>query len=121
MKVKSGCFVLVLMALGAEANDSVNSELSHVIGGAAMGAGFTAIADHYGYRENRAWIGFGISTGIGIVGEFFPGNSGFSLLDASANALGAAIGAYGTSEWILTPVISPDAGYVGLSFHYNFN
>ncbi|WP_430480740.1 hypothetical protein QUC30_13215 [Aeromonas caviae] len=81
------CLMLGLLSASAMANDSFNSELSHVVGGAAMGAGFTAIADHYGYREHRGWIGFGISTGIGIAAELIERASGqgpFSALDAGA-------------------------------------
>ncbi len=64
------CVMFGLLSASAQANDSFNSELSHFAGGAAMGAGFTAVADHYGYREHRGWIGFGISTGIGVVGSW---------------------------------------------------
>ncbi|MEW7863972.1 hypothetical protein [Aeromonas diversa] len=124
MKARYGYLVLGLLMASAEANDSFNSELSHFAGGAAMGAGFTAIADHYGYRENREWIGFGMSTGIGIAGELIEKASGqgpLSALDAGANALGAAVGAYATSEWVLIPVLSPEAGYVGLMGSYYLN
>ena len=105
-----------LLSTSVQANDSFNSELSHFIGGAAMGAGFTAIADHYGYREQRGWIGFGISTGIGVVGELASSNGEFSTLDAGANALGA----YGTDRWLLAPVLLPERHYAGLMSRYRF-
>ncbi|HEH9403951.1 TPA: hypothetical protein SIA26_001413 [Aeromonas bestiarum] len=109
-----------LLSASAQANDSFNSELSHFIGGAAMGAGFTAIADHYGYREQRGWIGFGVSTGIGVVGELASRNGEFSALDAGANALGAVIGAFATERWILAPVVLPEQRYAGLMTRYRF-
>ncbi|NEX80689.1 hypothetical protein [Aeromonas rivipollensis] len=103
-----------LLSASAQANDSFNSELSHFIGGAAMGAGFTAIADHYGYREQRGWIGFG------VVGELASRNGEFSALDAGANALGAVIGAFATERWILAPVVLPEQHYAGLMTGYRF-
>ncbi len=112
--------VFGLLSASAQANDSFNSELSHFIGGAAMGAGFTAIADHYGYREQRGWIGFGVSTGIGVVGELASRNGEFSALDAGANALGAVIGAFATEHWILAPVVLPEQHYAGLMTRYRF-
>lgn len=65
-----------------------------------------------------------MSTGIGIAGELIEKASGqgpFSALDAGVNALGAAVGAYATSEWVLIPVLSPEAGYVGLMGSYYLN
>jgi hypothetical protein len=119
--------VLVALTLGltagvVEANDSFNSELSHFAGGAAMGAGFTVISDHYWSQENRGWVGFGVGAGIGVLGEAVQLASGdkFSALDATANALGAAVGAYATDQWFLMPVASPKSQYVGLYGHYRF-
>lgn len=123
MRANHVCVMLSLLTASAGANDSFNSELSHFAGGAAMGAGFTAIADHYGYREHRGWIGFGVSTGIGIAGELIERASGkgeFSALDAGANALGAAVGAYATERWWLAPVVMPESHYVGLVSNYRF-
>ncbi|MEG0007205.1 hypothetical protein ACW5XF_03730 [Aeromonas lusitana] len=122
MRANHVCVMLSLLTASAGANDSFNSELSHFAGGAAMGAGFTAIADHYGYREHRGWIGFGVSTGIGIAAELVEQASGddFSALDAGANALGAAVGAYSTDRWWLAPVVLPEAHYVGLVSNYRF-
>lgn len=114
------CVMFGLLSTSVQANDSFNSELSHFIGGAAMGAGFTAVADHYGYREQRGWIGFGISTGIGVLGELASSNGEFSALDAGANALGAALGAYGTDRWLLAPVLLPERHYAGLMSRYRF-
>lgn len=123
MRASHVCAMLSLLTASAGANDSFNSELSHFAGGAAMGAGFTAIADHYGYREHRGWIGFGVSTGIGIAGELIEratGKGDFSALDAGANALGAAVGAYGTDRWLLAPVVLPEQHYAGLMGLYRF-
>ena len=114
------CVMFGLLSASAQANDSFNSELSHFAGGAAMGAGFTAVADHYGYREHRGWIGFGISTGIGVVGELASRNGDFSALDAGINALGAALGAFATDRWILAPLVLPEQHYAGLMAGYRF-
>ncbi|WP_422836968.1 hypothetical protein [Aeromonas encheleia] len=110
------CVMFGLLSTSVQANDSFNSELSHFIGGAAMGAGFTAVADHYGYREQRGWVGFGISSGIGVLGELASSNGEFSALDAGANALGA----YGTDRWLLAPVLLPERHYAGLMSRYRF-
>ncbi|MGY3944119.1 hypothetical protein [Aeromonas tecta] len=123
MKTTYVYVMLGLLTASAQANDSFNSELSHFAGGAAMGAGFTAIADHYGYREHRGWIGFGVSTGLGVAGELIElasGKGDFSALDAGANALGAAVGAYSTDRWFLAPVVQPESHYVGLVSRYRF-
>lgn len=123
MRANPVCVMLSLLTASAGANDSFNSELSHFAGGAAMGAGFTAIADHFGYREHRGWIGFGVSTCIGVAGELLERASDhgdFSALDAGANVLGAAVGAYGTDRWLLAPVVLPEAHYVGLMSRYRF-
>jgi len=114
------CVIFGLLSASVQANDSFNSELSHFAGGAAMGAGFTAVADHYGSREHRGWIGFGISTGIGVVGELASRNGDFSALDAGVNALGAALGAFATDRWILAPVVLPEQHYAGLMTGYRF-
>ena len=109
---------LCLYATTVQANDSLNSELSHVAGGAAMGAGFTYLADYYGEKEHRGWIGFGTAAGIGVLGEAIElasGNGNFSALDAGSNALGAAIGAFVTDQWVLMPVVNSRDHYVGLT------
>ena len=110
--------VLCLYAITVQANDSFNSELSHVAGGAAMGAGFTYLADYYGEQERRGWIGFGTAAGIGVLGEAIElasGNGEFSALDAGSNALGAAIGAFVTDQWVLMPVVNSRDHYIGLT------
>lgn len=111
-------FTLCLYASTVQANDSLNSELSHVAGGAAMGAGFTYLADYYGEKELRGWIGFGTAAGIGVLGEAIElasGNGEFSALDAGSNALGAAIGAFVTDQWVLMPVVNSRDHYVGIT------
>ena len=111
-------FTLCLYVSTVQANDSLNSELSHVAGGAAMGAGFTYLADYYGEKEHRGWIGFGTAAGIGVLGEAIElasGNGEFSALDAGSNALGAAIGAFVTDQWVLMPVVNSRDHYIGLT------
>jgi hypothetical protein len=118
-----GPLLLILAAGPLYANDSVNSELSHVAGGAAMAVGFTVISDHYWSQEHRGWIGFGISASLGVLGELAEkarGKGPFSGLDAASNALGAAMGAFVTDQWILSPVVSPDSHYAGLNASYRF-
>ena len=99
----------------AEANDSIGSELSHLLSGAAIAAGATAVADHYGAGENRGWIGFGTSVGISFVMEsaqiIANGSSQVrgSSLDFASNLVGAAFGAWVTDRYILAPVVTRDA------------
>ncbi|QSX31171.1 hypothetical protein JYB88_05895 [Shewanella cyperi] len=115
--------VLCLLPLSRGwANDSINSELSHFAGGAAMALGTMVIADHYGQNEHRAWLGFGVATGIGILGEVADKAKGHevSWLDIAVNSLGAAVGAYGGERWLLTPVIKPEERFAGVTLNYLF-
>ena len=98
----------------AWANDSVNSELSHVVSGALIAAGAAAIGDRYGV-EDRRWFGFSTSVGFSAVIEGAqilvtgPDQVGPSALDFTANLVGAALGAWVTDRYLLQPVISRDA------------
>ncbi len=93
-----------------QANDSFGSEISHVAAGAAFASAATAIADHYDV-ENRAWVGFWTSVGIGFVSESIQvianGSSQIhgSALDFGSNLIGAAFGAWVTDKYLLRPVI----------------
>ena len=103
---------IALLALGlalarpAFATDSLNSELSHAGGGLILGVAATALANEVAPRH-RALIGFGTSVAIGIALEANE-KSKFSWLDAGAHIVGAAIGAYLTDGFILSPVVSRD-------------
>lgn len=101
-------------ACGAWANDSVNSEISHVASGALIAGGATAIGGHYRI-EDRRWFGFATSVGIAAVIEGVqilttgPGQVGPSALDFTANLVGAAAGAWFTDRYLLLPIVTRDA------------
>ena len=110
-------------------NDSVQSELGHVVGGALIAGGITAGIDYFYPKEaqNRAIIGFGISSAIGVVEQTIQytryGNGKGQLLDAAAHVLGAALGAWITDQFILSPVVehsSINGDYVGFAFQYAY-
>lgn len=100
-----------LFASNALATHSLNSELSHASAGALIAGGATVLAGQR-WPEHRALIGFATSTALGFAGEGLQRASGgkFSLLDAASNAVGAAIGAFVTDHYLLTPVIQRSAG-----------
>lgn len=112
--------VLVFFGSSAYAYDGMTSELSHAAGGAAIAAVVTKIADD---SPNRAWIGFGVSATLGVLAQgyemsvqkakFYP-----SLLDAGSHALGAALGAWVTDKYFLTPIVS--RSYSGVILHRQF-
>lgn len=128
MKSKIFLFNIVLtVSLGA--NESVNSEMSHFVGGTVMAGGITAVVDHYypEYRNERGMIGFEISSVAVLVEqsiEFaFHGNAKGQLLDATAHIAGSALGAYVTDKYLLTPIIKDslsEGKYVGVTLQYTF-
>jgi hypothetical protein len=105
--------VFGLCATSSRANESFGSEFSHFVTGAAIASGTTLVADHF-EAENPAWIGFGVSVGFSFVLEAVQiaanGSSqvGASALDFGSNLLGAALGAWLTDRFILTPAVSTD-------------
>ena len=110
------------------ANDSFNSEISHVAAGAVFASAGTVIADHYGV-EQPAWVGFWTSVGISFVSEGIQvianGSSQVhgSALDFGSNLIGAAFGAWVTDRYVLRPVIvkdSPGHYSVGMVFGMAF-
>jgi hypothetical protein len=119
------------MTLGCgpcEANDSFGSEFSHVVAGTAIASVATVVADHYGV-EQRAWVGFWTSVGLGFVSEGIQVASNGSsqlrraALDFGSNLLGAAFGAWVTDRYLLQPVVSKDvAGHysIGLAMRLPF-
>lgn len=119
-----------LMGLGSvSANDSFNSEMSHVIGGAVMAGGITAVVDSYypEYKADRGMIGFGISSLTIIAFESVTvalrGDAKGQLLDVASHMAGSAFGAFVTDKFILAPVVtnSPAEGkLVGLNVKYSF-
>lgn len=106
---------LAVAAGPCRANDSFASEISHVFAGMAIAAGATAAADYFGAGADRGWIGFGTSVGISFVEEaaqiIANGSSQVrgSSLDFASNLVGAAIGAWVTDKYILSPVVTKDA------------
>lgn len=92
----------------ARADNSFNSEASHVVGTALIAGAVTAVANEFS-PENRFLIGFGTTVAGGILYEVAV-DKRISLLDVGADILGAAIGAYVTDGYILRPVVQHDTG-----------
>lgn len=129
MKIISFLIASTLMITQLEANDSLNSEMSHVIGGAVMAGGITAVVDSYypEYKADRGMIGFGISSASIIVFESvnmaLGANVKGQLLDIASHVAGSAIGAFVTDQYILAPVMSnstAEGKYVGLALQHSF-
>ena len=124
---KARLFRVLVLGIGAcfagqaSANDNIKSELSHAIFGGVVAGAVTWGADNRS-PEHRALIGFGASATLGVLTEAASKN-GFSALDAGSNALGAAIGAMVTDQYLLAPVIKREAGhtsYIGVTFVKTF-
>jgi glycerol uptake facilitator-like aquaporin len=117
----------MLITSNAYATDSVESEAAHFVFGAVLAGGITAVVDNYfpEHRENRGWIGFGISS-VGAVLESayeynINGHGRNQAIDALSHIAGSALGAYVTDEYILAPVIKNSASegrYVGFNLTY---
>ena len=105
----------------ASASDGIYSETSHALFGAFAGGALTWGAN-YRWPEHRALVGFGAAAGLGVLAEAASRNR-FSALDAGAHALGAAIGATITDEFLLAPVIKREVGhapYIGVTLVKTF-
>lgn len=67
------------------------------------------ISHLYAESENRAWIGFGISTALVIAEQSYEisktGNRSSNQLDMAAHAIGSAIGAWYTDKYLLVPIV----------------
>lgn len=109
--------------------DDINSEFSHFTGGAVIAGGITAVVDSFypEYRADRGMIGFGISSAIGLLDQTIQyaehGRAGGQLLDTAAHIAGAALGAWVTDQYILSPVIMESASegkYIGLNVRHAF-
>ncbi|MFH1156592.1 MAG: hypothetical protein V1793_22540 [Pseudomonadota bacterium] len=126
---------ILLMASPALANrgnyqpsNTVNSELGHVAGGIVIGGAVTALVDKYwpAKRDKRGWLGFGIGAAAGFLGEGiqYLDVDYFSWLDAGSCAVGAAIGAFVTDKFILSPIVKTEKGdkvsKVGLVARFEF-
>lgn len=115
------CLVLNSLSLAStcRASDSFTSEFSHAASGAVM-AGY--ITHLYAESENRAWIGFGISTAFIIAEQNYEisksGKRASQQLDMAAHAIGSAIGAWYTDKYLILPVVTKNS--VALRLYWNF-
>ena len=118
----------ILFSLQLHANNSFNSEISHVAGGTLLAGGVTAIADSFPqYKAKRGMIGFGVSTAAGVIDfaveSITAGDIKGQLLDLVSHTLGSALGAWVTDEYILSPVIEDSqvqGKYLGCAMEYRF-
>ncbi|WP_136482327.1 hypothetical protein [Vibrio sp. H11] len=113
--------LMILLTSPVNAGNSVNSELSHAVGGAAMAGALVWASDTWWSKPDRGWVGFSVSTAVGALSQYYEYQQGTNtgkeaLLDAASHALGTAIGAYVTGRYFLMPVVAPesDGTYVGL-------
>lgn len=129
MKFLNITFVLLMGVSSVGANDSVASEMSHVIGGAVTAGAITAIVDSYypEYRADRGMIGFGISSVTMLAFESVTialrGDAKGQLLDVASHMAGSAFGAFVTDKFILSPVVENSASegkFIGLRAGVSF-
>jgi hypothetical protein len=113
-------FLTLLASPLCHASDGFYSEMSHAIGGAAMASYITY---KYSDSEHRSWIGFGLSTAIGVVAQNYEisksGNRSSQQLDMVAHALGSALGAWYTDKYVLVPLVQKN--YIGLTLNIPVN
>jgi len=110
---------LWLLMGSAHAYDGLTSELSHAAGGAVLASAVTRL---YSESENRAWIGFAVSTSVIVLESAYQISRGAKrssqLLDVGSHAAGAALGAWVTDKYVLMPVIR--RSYVGFVYSRQF-
>lgn len=108
----------------ASAYNGLSSELSHVAGATVVSGGITFLADKYSaHKEQRAWIGFGVSSLFFTVVELYDGNTYDNRLDIASDIVGSAVGAFVTDKWILKPVVKREnsgSSYIGLETKFTF-
>jgi VanZ family protein len=104
---KIGASALLFLAAHSHAYDGLSSELSHAVGGALLAGAVTHI---YRESENRAWIGFAVSTAAVVLEQSYEisrgANRNSQIKDMAWHALGAALGAWATDKYILMPVVT---------------
>ncbi|GAA4498460.1 hypothetical protein [Pseudaeromonas paramecii] len=113
--------VALLFSLSLSANDSFNSELSHFAGGAAMAGGISLLSHHYYPEQDAFWMGFGLSSLAGVLGEGAQWASGgrFSALDAGSHMAGSLLGATTVEHLYIQPdLYRAQEHYVGLQARY---
>jgi len=129
MKFYKIVFIFLMGISSVSANDDFNSEMSHVVGGAILAGGITAVVDRYypEYREDRGMIGFWTSSAAIVIEQAVEialhGDAKGQALDAVSHIIGSALGAFVTDQYILSPVLNNSASegkYVGLALQYSF-
>lgn len=106
--MKKLCAIALLFcASHSQAYDGLTSELSHAAGGALLASAVTSI---YSESENRAWIGFAVSTAAVVLEQGYEISRGANrksqILDMAWHAAGAALGAWATDKYFLVPVVT---------------
>ena len=104
---KIWAIVLLFFSAHSHAYDGLSSELSHAAGGALMAGAITHI---YSESENRAWIGFAVSTAAVVIEQSYEisrgANRNSQIKDMAWHALGSALGAWATDKYLLVPVVT---------------
>jgi hypothetical protein len=98
---------LLFWSAHSHAYDGLSSELSHAVGGALLAGAVTKI---YSESENRAWIGFAVSTAAVVLEQGYEisrgANRNSQIKDMAWHALGSALGAWATDKYLLVPVVT---------------
>lgn len=107
-RLKIGIGALALALSGSTmAYDGLTSEVSHAVAGAVLAG---AVAKGFEDSPNRGWIGFAVSTAAVVLVEGYNISRGSDrssqMLDIYSHTLGAAIGAWLTDKYFLTPVVT---------------
>lgn len=104
---KIWAIVLLFFSAHSHAYDGLSSELSHAVGGALLAGAITKI---YSESENRAWIGFAVSTATVVLEQSYEisrgANRNSQIKDMAWHALGSALGAWATDKYLLVPVVT---------------
>ena len=104
---KIWAIVLLFFSAHSHAYDGLSSELSHAVGGALLAGAVTKI---YSESENRAWIGFAVSTAAVVLEQSYEisrgANRNSQIKDMAWHALGSALGAWATDKYLLVPVVT---------------
>jgi hypothetical protein len=105
---KLALLVLLLFAGNSQAYDGLSSELSHLVGGGLLAG---VVTRSFQESEHRAWIGFAASSAVIVLTEqrnfAKPDRRHGAQLDVTWHVLGAALGAWSTDKYLLTPFVSP--------------
>lgn len=98
---------LLCCSAHSHAYDGLSSQLSHAVGGALLAGAVTKI---YSESENRAWIGFAVSTAAVVLEQSYEisrgANRNSQIKDMAWHALGSALGAWATDKYLLVPVVT---------------